>query len=96
MTHVLNLALTAVLLITYVQKAAEALGEDFGFTIDENGNIIFTGFDELSSGNQDLVTQAGTIMGTGVAAYATITGDFAGAADLEDKLDNMLDSFSGL
>lgn len=89
-TYVLNLTLSGLL---FIAKIGATL-EEFGFTIDEDGNIVFNnGLNGIDNVN-DLVDTTFELLDDAVAGYSAITGDVEGAQEFQETTEAIRDSIN--
>jgi hypothetical protein len=81
--------MSALLFIAKIQATFTALG----FSIDENGNLQFTGLNSIDSVN-DLVDTSFNLLDDAVDGYSAISGDVEGTTKLKDKTTTIRDSIN--
>lgn len=89
LSYIMNLTMSAMLFIAKIQ----AVFSDLGFSIDENGNLQFTGLNSIDSVN-DLVDTSFNLLDDAVDGYSAISGDVEGTTKLKDKTAEIRDSIN--
>jgi len=89
LSYIMNLTMSAMLFIAKIQAAFS----DLGFSIDENGNLQFTGLNSIDSVN-DLVDTSFNLLDDAVDGYSAISGDVEGTTKLKDKTTTIRDSIN--
>jgi hypothetical protein len=89
LSYIMNLTMSAMLFIAKIQAAFS----DLGFSIDENGNLQFTGLNSIDSVN-DLVDTSFNLLDDAVDGYSAISGDVEGTTKLKDKTTAIRDSIN--